>query len=136
MPVRGEERSSVAVSLADLMRGAAAEARRLVAAHPAGGRKDDLPWAVIAAFDTDVRGHVERDRRIEDERDRVLIASVTLAETPGDAEEDERDRARRGLIRAIDYLEEAVLRFGIVNRAAAKRGYGAAGDPVSMRSDG
>lgn len=136
MPVRGEERSSVAVSLADLMRGAAAEARRLAAAHPAGGRKDDLPWAVIAAFDTDVRGHVERDRRIEDERDRVLIASVTLAETPGDAEEDERDRARRGLIRAIDYLEEAVLRFGIVNRAAAKRGYGAAGDPVSTRSDG
>ena len=126
----------MAVSLADLTRGAAAEARRLAAAHPAGGRKDDLPWAVIAAFDADVRGHVERDRRIEDERDRVLIASVTLAETPGDAEEDERDRARRGLIRAIDYLEEAVLRFGIVNRAAAKRGYGAAGDPVSTRTNG
>jgi hypothetical protein len=125
------EGTSVAVSLADLTRGAAAQGRRLAAAFPAGSRKDDLPWAVIAAFDADVRGHVERDRRIEDERDRVLIASVTLAEMPEDAEADEWDRARRGLFRAIDYLEEAVLRFGIVNRAAAKRGYGVAGDPVS-----
>ncbi|WP_096485162.1 hypothetical protein [Methylorubrum populi] len=124
------------VSLADLMRGAAAEGRRLAAAFPAGTRKDDLPWAVIAAFDADVRGHVERDRRIEDERDRVLIASVTLAETPADAEADERERARRGLVRAIDYLEEAVLRFGIVNRTAAKRGYGLAGDPVSTPQSG
>lgn len=126
----------MAVSLADLMRGAAAEARRRAAAFPAAGRKDDLPWAVIAAFDADVRGHVERDRRIEDERDRVLIASVTLAETPGDAEADEWDRARRGLARAIDYLEETVLRFGIVNRAAAKRGHGVAGDPVSAPPNG
>ncbi|BAU90911.1 hypothetical protein MPPM_2306 [Methylorubrum populi] len=118
------------------MRGAAAEGRRLAAAFPAGTRKDDLPWAVIAAFDADVRGHVERDRRIEDERDRVLIASVTLAETPADAEADERERARRGLVRAIDYLEEAVLRFGIVNRTAAKRGYGLAGDPVSTPQSG
>jgi len=121
----------MAVSLADLVRGAAGEARRLAAAFPARGRKDDFPWAVIAAFDADVRGHVERDRRIEDERDRVLIASVTLAETSGDADAEEWDRARRQLVRAVDYLEETVLRFGIVNREAAKRGYGAAGDPVS-----
>ncbi|ACK83314.1 MULTISPECIES: hypothetical protein [Methylorubrum] len=121
----------MAVSLADLVRGAAAEARRLAAGFPASGRKDDFPWAIIAAFDADVRGHVERDRRIEDERDRVLIASVTLAETSSDAEADEWDRARRQLVRAVDYLEETVLRFGIVNRAAARRGYGAAGDPVS-----
>ncbi|TFZ61351.1 hypothetical protein E4V01_01760 [Methylorubrum sp. Q1] len=126
----------MAVSLADLVRGASAEARRLAAAFPADGRKDDFPWAVIAAFDADVRGHVERDRRIEDERDRVLIASVTLAETSGDAEADEWDRARRHLVRAVDYLEETVLRFGIVNRAAAQRGYGAAGDPVSTSPEG
>ncbi len=121
----------MAMSLEDLVRGAAAEARRLAVAFPAAGRKDDLPWAVIAAFDADVRGHVERDRRIEDERDRVLIASVTLAETPAEAEAEEWDRARRHLVRAVDYLEETVLRFGIVNRLAAKRGHGAAGDPVS-----
>ena len=54
-----------------------------------------------------------------------------LAETSGDAEADEWDRARRQLVRAVDYLEETVLRFGIVNRAAARRGYGEAGDPVS-----
>ncbi len=123
--------SGVAVSLADLVRGAAAEARRLASAFPGAGRKDDLPWRVIAAFDADVRGHVERDRRIEDERDRVLIASVTLAETSPEAEADAVDRARRHLVRAIDYLEETVLRFGIVNRAAARLGYGEAGAPVA-----
>lgn len=123
----------MAASLEDLVRGAAVEARRLAAAFPGTGRKDDFPWAVIAAFDADVRGHVERDRRIEDERDRVLIASVTLAETPGDADAEEWDQARRNLVRAVDYLEEAVLRFGIVNRAAAKRGHGTRGDPVSPR---
>ncbi|MEH3117692.1 MAG: hypothetical protein PGN25_08895 [Methylorubrum populi] len=121
----------MAVSLADLVRGAAAQARRLAAAFPGAARADDFPWAVIAAFDADVRGHVERDRRIEDGRDRVLTAAVTLAEMPGEAEADEVDRARRHLVRAIDYLEEAVLRFGIVNRAAARRGCGEAGDPVS-----
>lgn len=120
-------------SLADLMRGAAAEARRLAATFPGAIAKDDLPWRVIAGFDADVRGHVERDRRIEDERDRVLMAAVTLAEIPLDAETDERERARRGLVRAVDYLEEAVLRFGVLNRAAARRGCGAAGDPVSER---
>ena len=72
----------------------------------------------------------ERDRRIEDLRDGVLIAAVTLAETPADDEPEEIERARRSLLRAIDYLEEAVLRFGFVNRAAARLGYGAAGDRV------
>jgi hypothetical protein len=121
----------MAASLADLMRGAAAEARRLAATFPGAVAKDDLPWRVIAGFDADIRGHIERDRRIEDERDRVLMASVTLAEVPPEAETEERERARRGLVRAIDYLEEAVLRFGILNRVAAQRGCGAAGDPVS-----
>lgn len=119
------------MNVADLVRAAAAKARRLTAAFPQTGRKDDFPWAVIEAFDADVRGHIERDRRVEDERDRVLIASVTLAETPADAEAEEIDRARRHLVRAIDYLEEAVLRFGIVNQAAAKSGHGTAGAPVS-----
>ncbi|WP_342148737.1 hypothetical protein [Methylorubrum sp. SB2] len=118
-------------SMAELMRGAAAEARRLAATFPGVVAKDDLPWRVIAGFDADIRGHVERDRRIEDERDRVLIAAVTLAEVPAEADTEERERARRGLVRAVDYLEEAVLRFGVLNRAAAKRGCGAAGDPVS-----
>lgn len=117
--------------LEDLVRSAAAQARRLAAAFPGSVRKDDFPWAVIGPFDAQVRGHIERDRRIEDERDRVLIASVTLAETLGDDSEETIERARRQLVRAVDYLEEAVLRFGIVNREAARRGYGAAGEPVS-----
>lgn len=121
-------------SVAELMCKAAAEARRLAATFPGAVAKDDLPWRVIAVFDADIRGHVERDRRIEDERDRVLIAAVTLAEVPAEADTEERERARRGLVRAIDYLEEAVLRFGILNRAAARRGCGAAGDPVAERS--
>ncbi len=121
----------MAASMAELMRGAAAEARRLAATFPGAVAGDDLPWRVIAGFDADIRGHVERDRRIEDERDRVLIAAVTLAEIPPEADTEERERARRGLVRAVDYLEEAVLRFGVLNRAAAKRGCGAAGDPVS-----
>lgn len=122
------------MTLADLVRAAATEARRLTAAFPHAGRKDDFPWAVIKAFDADVRGRIERDRRVEDERDRVLIASVALAETPDDAEAGEIERARRHLVRAVDYLEEAVLRFGIVNREAARRGYGNPGDPVSAIS--
>lgn len=48
-----------------------------------------------------------------------------------DNDPDELDRARRSLVRAIDYLEEAVLRFGFVYRTAARLGYGAAGDRVS-----
>lgn len=119
------------MTLSDLMRRAAAEGRRLAATFPGAVGKDDLPWRVIALFDAEVRGHIERDRRIEDERDRVLIAAVGLAETPPDAEPEEAERARRKLVRAVDYLEEAVLRFGLVNRAAARRGYGTAGDPVS-----
>ncbi len=66
---------------------------------PGAVAKDDLPWRVIAGFDADIRGHIERDRRIEDERDRVLMASVTLAEVPPEAETEERERARRGLVR-------------------------------------
>ncbi|WP_232630043.1 hypothetical protein [Methylobacterium sp. Leaf118] len=121
-------------SLSDLMRRAGAEGRRLAATFPGGVDKDELPWRVIALFDAEVRGHLERDRRIEDERDNVLIAAVGLAETPSDAAPEETERARRRLVRAIDYWEESVLRFGLVNRAAARRGYGTAGDPVSAQA--
>jgi hypothetical protein len=123
----------MAKTLADLVIRAAASARRQAHRFPTSLTKDALPWAVIEAFDADVRGNLARDPRIEDERDRVLMAAVTLAETPADAETAERERARRGLVRAVDYLEEAVLRFGVLNRAAARSGFGAAGDPVAER---
>ena len=93
--------------------------------------KDALPWAVIEAFDADVRGHVERDRRIEEERDRVLIAAVNFAETPVEDGEEAVGAARDALIDAIDYLEQAVLRFGSVNRQGAKLGYGETGQRVT-----
>lgn len=115
--------------LADSLRQAATLARRRAAnfVGPAGG--DDLPWAVIAAFDADIRGSVERDRQIEDERDRVLIAAVKLADA---RPEDDRAQtaARDHLVAAIDYLEQAVLRFGIISRHGAKRGFGTVGQPV------
>jgi hypothetical protein len=34
-------------------------------------------------------------------------------------------------VAAIDYLEEATLRFGIVNREGARLGYGEAGQRVA-----
>ena len=105
---------------------AAASARRRAAAFAGPAGKDALPFALVEAFDAQIRGHVERDPRIEDERDRVLIAAVKLAETPpGEAEAVEA--ARRHLEDAIDYLEQAVLRCGVVNRAGARAGLGAAG---------
>ena len=79
--------------LADQVRRAADVARRLTLAYPRGSRRDDFPFAVVAAFDTEIRGRVERDRRIEDERDRVLIAAVNFAETPAD---DEPEAAQPG----------------------------------------
>lgn len=119
--------------LAELVRRAAETARRRASSHPKSIGRDELPWAVIEAFDADVRGHVERDRRIEEERDRVLIAAVKFAEAHGDEPEDV-DLARAHLVDAIDYLEQAVLRFGIVNRAAAKLGFGEPGQSVVSRS--
>ena len=113
--------------LADQLRHAADRARRLTLAYPSGASRDDFPFAVVAAYDADIRGHVERDRRIEDERDRVLIAAVNFAETPPDDEPEAVEPARRALVAAIDYLEEATLRFGIVNREGARLGYGEAG---------
>lgn len=120
-------------ALAQTVRRAAAAARRRAAAFPASVSGDDLPWAVIEAFDADVRGHVERDRRIEGERDRVLIAAVGLAEARAEDGPDAVEAARTGLIDAIDYLEQAVLRFGVVNSVAARHGLGAAGRPVAAR---
>ncbi|KAB1075476.1 hypothetical protein [Methylobacterium planeticum] len=120
--------------LAEIVRRAASLARRRAMTYPGSIRRDDLPWAVLEAFDADVRGHVERDRRIEDERDRVLIAAVTLAETPLEEGPDELGAARDHLIEAIDYLEQAVLRFGLVNRKAAALGYGLAGQSLTTRS--
>jgi hypothetical protein len=119
--------------LADHVRAAAAAARRHALAFRAPVDKDALPWSVIEAFDARVRGHVERDRRIEEERDRVLIAAVNLAETPGEEGEDAVAAARADLVDAIDYLEQAVLRFGVVNRQGAKLGHGAYGQPVGAR---
>ena len=107
--------------LADRVGEAATHARRRALNFPSGIGKDELPWAVIADFDSGIRGNVERDRRIEDERDRVLIAAVKLAETPLDPA-DEVAAARAHLIDAIDYLEQAVLRFGVVNRQGMKLG--------------
>ena len=117
--------------LADIVRAAAAEAQRKARAFDASSSKDALPWAVIEAFDADVRGHVERDRRIEEERDRVLIAAVNVAETPPEDGEEAVGAARDALIDAIDYLEQAVLRFGSVNRQGAKLGYGETGQRVT-----
>lgn len=119
------------MTLADLVREAAQQARRWAEAFPETVGKDDLPWKAVEAFDADVRGAVERDPRIEDARDRVLIAAVNLAETPAEDEPDALDEPRRHLIAAIDGLEQAVMRLGVVNRRAEKLGYGTAGAPVS-----
>lgn len=115
------------MTLAERVRAAADKGRRLAVAFPGATKADDLPWKVVEAFDADVRGNVERDRRIEDERDRVLIASVILAESDG----DDVATARQHLVGAIDYLEESVLRFGRVSQTAARLGYGQVGDRVS-----
>ncbi|MCJ2011485.1 hypothetical protein [Methylobacterium sp. J-076] len=125
----------MAATLADHVARAAMAARRHCARFPGAIAKDALPWAVIEAFDADVRGHVERDPRIEDERDRVLIAAVKLAETPSD-EDDEVATARGHLVDAIDYLEQAVLRFGVINRQGAKLRLGWAGQRVGQSSEG
>ena len=109
--------------LADQVRRAADLARRLTLAYPRGSRRDDFPFAVVAAFDADIRGRVERDR--------VLIAAVNFAETPPDDEPEAVEPARSALVAAIDYLEEATLRFGIVNREGARLGYGEAGQRVA-----
>lgn len=119
------------MTLADLVRAAILEGRRAVAAHPGAVSGEALPWRVIGAFDADVRGHVERDRRIEDERDRVLVAAVKLAETRDEDGPERVAEARRHLLDALDYLEQAVLRFGLVNRAASRLGYGGAGERIA-----
>lgn len=116
--------------LAEHVREADAAARRAAAAFPDSVTKDELPWRVIEAYDASVRGHLERDPRIEDERDRVLITSVNLAEL--DPDDDEAiTAARRHLAEAIGGLTETVLRFGIVNRRAAQQGLGTAGQRVA-----
>lgn len=106
-------------TLAECVGDAANRARRHARTFSGPDGKDALPWAVIEAFDADVRGNVERDRRIEEERDRVLIAAVDLAETPPE-ETEAVAHARARLVDAIDYLEQAVLRFGLVNGRGAK----------------
>ncbi|MCE4226689.1 hypothetical protein HCU64_23385 [Methylobacterium sp. C25] len=91
---------------------AVVHARRRAETYKPPVDKDALAWRVIEVFDDRVRGYVERDRRIEDERDRVLIAAVKLAEADAD-EEAVVEAARKHLVDAIDYLEQAVLRFGV-----------------------
>lgn len=116
----------MAATFTDCVARAADRARRYAQSFPGSVSKDALPWSVIDSFDADIRGSIERDRRIEDERDRVLIAAVKLAETPTGAA-DEVAIARAHLVDAIDYLEQAVVRFGIVSRRGAERGLGQAG---------
>ncbi len=72
-----------------------------------------------------MRGHVERDPRIEDARDGVLIAAVNLAEARPDEDTEVPERER--LVKAINDLEWIVVSRGIANRAAAALGYGEAG---------
>ncbi|MBE7199720.1 MAG: hypothetical protein INR70_18215 [Parafilimonas terrae] len=119
----------MAKTLADLVIRAAASARRQAHRFPTSLTKDALPWAVIEAFDADVRGNLARDPRIEDERDRVLIFAVKLAETPAD-EPEEIGAAREALGAAIDGLEGAVLRLGLVNRQGMTLGLGQLGHRV------
>ena len=119
--------------LADHVRAASAAARRHARAFQAPSGKDALPWSVIEAYDAAVRGHVERDPRLEDERDQVLIAAVKLAETPVEEGADTIAAARSHLVAAIDGLERAVMRFGLVNRRGAKLGHGTHGQPVGAR---
>lgn len=121
-------------TLADHLARAADEGRRRARIFGGPSGADALPFAVLEPFDADIRGHVERDGRIEDGRDRVLIAAVKLAETPLDEGEEAVERARAHLVEALDDLEHAVLRFGVVNRRAAKAGLGAAGAPVADRA--
>ncbi|KMO40619.1 hypothetical protein VQ03_13970 [Methylobacterium tarhaniae] len=110
--------------LVELVREAAAEARLVARSYPSGCSADALPWAVIKRFDDDVRGRVERDPRIEDGRDQVLIAAVTLAEA---APDEDRAPERERLVKAINDLEWVTVSRGIANRAAAALGYGEAG---------
>ncbi|KMO33503.1 hypothetical protein ACQVP2_05710 [Methylobacterium aquaticum] len=111
--------------LVELVREAAAQARLVARSYPSGCSADALPWAVIRLFDDDVRGHVERDPRIEDRRDQVLIAAVNLAEARPDDGSEGPERAR--LVAAINDLEWIVLSRGIANRTASAQGYGEAG---------
>ncbi|GJD35078.1 hypothetical protein [Methylobacterium aerolatum] len=124
----------MATTLADLVARAAATAHRQAQRFPGALTKDALPWAVIEAYDADVRGNLARDPRIEDERDAVLIAAVKLAETPTD-EDDEMAEARHRLAGAIDGLERTVMALGLVNRQAMKQGLGEAGQRVGPAED-
>ena len=113
------------VTRADILRQVIAQARRRAMAFPGSVSGDALPWAVVEAFDAEIRGHVERDR--------VLIAAVGLAETRPEDEPAAIEAARAHLHDAIDYLEQAVLRFGIVNRRGAQRGLGEPGQRVTVK---
>lgn len=121
----------MAAKLAEALRAATAEGRARARAFPGRTGQDELPFAVTAAFDARIRGQVERDPRIEDEWDRVLIAAVKLAETPPDEEPDGFAEAREGLIVAIDGLERVTLRHGIVSARGERDGGGTRGEPLA-----
>ena len=112
--------------LAENVRSAAQDARRRAMSFTGGHGKDALPMAVVKAFDETVRGHVERDPRIEDERDNVLIAAVKLAESQPEDAQDGVQPMLQVLLDAIDQLERVTLKEGIVNRKAAAAGLGTA----------
>jgi hypothetical protein len=117
--------------LADRVSRAGEAARDHARAHPGPLGADDLPWAVVRAWDTDVRCHVERDPRLEDGRDRVLIAAVTFAEAAHHDGPDRAEPARARLLMAIDELERVTLLLGRANHRAAQAGYGEAGQPIA-----
>lgn len=112
--------------LAENVRFAAQDARRRAMSFTGAHGKDALPMAVVKAFDETVRGHVERNPRIEDERDNVLIAAVKLAESQPEDAQDGVQPMLQVLLDAIDRLERVTLTEGIVNRKAAAAGLGTA----------
>lgn len=118
------------VKLAQEVRLAAAYARRRAEKYSGIGG-DALPLAVIKAFDDTVRGHLERDPRIEDERDRVLITAVSLAEARPEDGTVAIQRWRERLVDAIDGLECVTLALGVVNRRGAAAGLGDVGEKLT-----
>lgn len=119
--------------LAENVRSAAQDARLKAMSFMVGKGKDDLPMSVVKAYDERVRVHVERDPRIEDERDNVLIAAVKLAEAQPEDARDGLQPMLQVLLDAIDQLERVALTEGIVNRKAAAAGLGTALQRVTPR---
>ena len=72
----------------------------------------------------DIRRATRRQFSAE-EKIRIVLEGVRGEESIAEA--------RAHLVDAIDYLEQAVLRLGLVNREGAKAGLGTYGQPVGSR---